>query len=54
MTNILKPKNPNPNIILTYNNMPLKKPWKRRSLNWLNELHSLMLQAKPFQKVAPL
>ena len=26
MTNILKPKNPNPNIILTYNNMPLKKP----------------------------
>ena len=26
MTNILKPKNSNPNIILTYNNMPLKKP----------------------------
>ena len=24
MTNIVKPKNPNPNIILTYNNMPLK------------------------------
>ena len=24
MTKILKPKNPNPNIILTYNNMPLK------------------------------
>ena len=23
MTNILKPKNPNPNIILIYNNMPL-------------------------------
>ena len=27
MTNILKPKNPNPNIILTYNNVPLlEKP----------------------------
>ena len=26
MTNILKHKNHNPNIILTYNNMPLKKP----------------------------
>ena len=26
MTNILKPKNSNPNIILTYNKMPLKKP----------------------------
>ena len=24
MTNIWKPKNPNPNIILTYNHMPLK------------------------------
>ena len=24
MTNILKPKNPNPGIILTYNHMPLK------------------------------
>ena len=27
MTNILKPKNPNPNIILIYNNMPLKRTW---------------------------
>ena len=27
MTNILKPKNPNPNIILTYNYMPLKRTW---------------------------
>jgi len=25
MSNILKPKNPIPNIIFTYNNMPLKK-----------------------------
>ena len=25
MTSILKPKNPNPNIILTYKNMPLTK-----------------------------
>ena len=24
MTNIRKPKNPNPNIIITYNHMPLK------------------------------
>ena len=24
LTNILKPKNPNPNIMLTYNNMPHK------------------------------
>ena len=24
MTNILKPENPNPNIISTYNNVPLK------------------------------
>ena len=26
MTNILKPENPNPNIILTYNNITHKKP----------------------------
>ena len=25
MTSLLKPKNPNPNNTLTYNNMPLKK-----------------------------
>ena len=25
MTNILKPKIPNPDVLLTYNNVPLKK-----------------------------
>ena len=39
MTNILKPKNPNPNIILTYNNMSLKK--KLISINALFKNYDL-------------
>ena len=58
MTNILKPKNPDPNFTLTYNNMPLKNLismsavflkfliWTR--LNWFNEPDSLMLHGKLF------
>ena len=58
MTNILKPKNPDPIFTLTYNNMPLKNLismstvflkfliWRR--LNWFNEPDSLMLQGKLF------
>ena len=62
MTNILKPKNPNPNVTLTNNNeiMPLKNlismnaVFRDRRLNWFNEPDSLMLQGKLFQRVAPL
>ena len=56
MTNILKPKNPNPNVTLTNNNkiMPLKNlismnaVFRDRRLNWFNEPDSLMLQGKLF------
>ena len=64
MTNILKPKNPNPNNILTYNYMPLKRTWFpwmpclkimiEKAFKLINEPDSLMLQGKLFQSFAPL
>ena len=45
MTNILKPKNPNPNITLTYNHMPLK------NLISLNAMFLKIMKEKAFQLI---
>ena len=59
MTNILKPKNPNPNVLLTYNNVLSKKTWfpwmpclknmieKAFKLIWWTRLSNVTVQAVP-------